>query len=58
MLDGDTIFTMGTNKIQSDINLVGTLASEVMSLAISNGIKNTKGYRDLYSFQDIQKTIE
>lgn len=57
MLDGDTIFTMGTNKISSDVNLVGTLAAEVMSKAITNGIKNANGYLDLYSFKDIQKTI-
>ena len=57
MLDGDTIFTMGTNMISSDVNLVGTLAAEVMSKAITNGIKNANGYLDLYSFKDIQKTI-
>lgn len=57
MLDGDTIFTMGTNMIISDINLVGTLAAEVMSMAITNGIKNANGYKQLCSFKNIQKTI-
>lgn len=53
MMDGDTIFTMGTNKIKSDINLIGTLAAEVMSKAIVNGIyfaeksHGLKGYKDI-----------
>lgn len=54
MMDGDTIFTMGTNKIKSDINLIGTLAAEVMSKAIVNGIyfaeksHGLKGYKDIW----------
>ena len=43
MLDGDTIFTMATNEINYDINLVGTMASEVMSMAITNAILTTRG---------------
>lgn len=38
MLDGDTIFTMAINEIKGDVNLIGTMASEVMSMAISNAI--------------------
>lgn len=37
-LDGDTIFTLATNDIEADINLVGALASKVMSRAISNAV--------------------
>lgn len=53
MLDGDTIFTMGTNRIEADINLVGTMAAEVMSQAISNGIFHAESSRGLLSFQDV-----
>ena len=53
MVDGDTIFTMATNKIEADINLVGSMAAEVMSQAISNAIFYSKGYNEIYSFQDI-----
>ncbi len=38
MLDGDTIFTMATNEVECDINLLGTVAAEVMSQAIVNAI--------------------
>lgn len=38
MMDGDTIFSLATNKIKADINLVGALAAEVMSMAIANAI--------------------
>lgn len=53
MVDGDTIFTMSTNKIEADINLVGSIAAEVMSQAISNAIFYAEGYNEIYSFQDI-----
>lgn len=38
MFDGDTIFSLSTNKIKADVNLVGALAAEVMSMAIANAI--------------------
>lgn len=54
MFDGDTIFTMATNKVEADISLVGTIAAEAMSQAITNAIVNSKGYGGLLSFQDIK----
>lgn len=55
MLDGDTIFTMATNKVNADINMVGTLAAEVISMAITNGIKNAQQYINLYSYNEIRR---
>lgn len=54
MMDGDTIFTMGTNKIKSDVNLIGTLAAEVMSMAISNGVYYAEKCHGLKAFKDIR----
>lgn len=34
MFDGDTIFTLGTNKVKCDVNTVGMLAVKVMEQAI------------------------
>lgn len=56
MLDGDTIFTMATNTVKSDVNIVGTLAAEVVSKAITNGFKSAKGYKKIFSYNDIKKT--
>jgi L-aminopeptidase/D-esterase-like protein len=53
MLDGDTIFAMATNEIKGDINLIGTIASEVMSRAITNAIVNAKSCSGLYSYNEI-----
>ncbi|MFA7411181.1 MAG: P1 family peptidase [Tissierellaceae bacterium] len=38
MVDGDTIFTMGTGEMAADISLIGTLAAEAMAKAVVNGI--------------------
>ncbi|MCC5912084.1 MAG: P1 family peptidase [Clostridiaceae bacterium] len=53
MVDGDTIFTMGTGEIEADINIIGTLASKVMEEAVIRGVKKAislegvKCYRDM-----------
>ena len=53
MMDGDTIFTMATNVVKSDVNIIGTLAAEVMSRAITNAIIFAKSIDGLYSYSDI-----
>ncbi|MDY3005911.1 P1 family peptidase [Anaerococcus porci] len=42
MLDGDTIFSLATNKVKADINLVGALSAKVMARAIANAIYYSK----------------
>lgn len=53
MVDGDAIFSMATNKIHSDVNLVGVLAAEVMSMAITNAIIFAKSREGLKVYGDI-----
>lgn len=53
MFDGDTIFTMGTNKVQADINVLGMLSARVMEQAITNAITNAKGSYGLKAFKDL-----
>ncbi|MDD7306571.1 MAG: P1 family peptidase [Peptoniphilaceae bacterium] len=38
MYDGDTIFSLATNKIEADINAVGSFGAMAMSRAIANAI--------------------
>lgn len=57
MFDGDTIFTMATNKVVSDISLVGTIAAEVMSRAITNAIVHSKAYDGLFSYDDLKNKM-
>lgn len=45
--DGDTIFAASTGVVQSSLNIVGTLAAEVVAEAVLNGVKlanSAKGY--------------
>lgn len=55
MSDGDSIFAMATNKIEANMDLVSQLAAEVMELAIIDGIKNAKSYKNNLSWQEINK---
>lgn len=42
LFDGDTIFSLATNKVEANINLVGALAAKAMSMAIANAIYASK----------------
>jgi len=53
MMDGDTIFTMATNEIKADINLVGTMAAEAVSRAVTNAVVNAKSCHGLIACSDI-----
>lgn len=53
MVDGDTIFTMGTGEIKADISLIGTLAAEAMSKAIINGVFFAEGAHGLKAYKEI-----
>ena len=53
MFDGDTIFTMSTNKVKGDVTTVGMLAANVMEKAIIRGVKSAQGLFNIPSFSDI-----
>ncbi len=53
MFDGDTIFTMATNKVKCDVTTVGMLAAKVMEKAILRGAKSAQGLFNVPSFLDI-----
>lgn len=52
-VDGDTVFTMATNELEADINLVGTLAAEAMSKAIINAIYSAESVENLKAYSAI-----
>lgn len=40
--DGDTIFTLATGEVKSDVSLVGSLASQAIARAVANSIYSSK----------------
>lgn len=42
MADGDSIYAASTGQVFADINVAGTLAAEVMTLAIQNAVQTAK----------------
>lgn len=52
-VDGDTIFTLATNELAADVNIVGTLAAEVMAKAVINGVKAAESSEGLKAYKDI-----
>lgn len=53
LFDGDTIFTLGTGKVDADISVVGMLAANVIEQAILNAVKNAKSCYGYISYSDI-----
>lgn len=43
LVDGDTLFTLSTGSLKTDVNLVGALAVEVVSQAIRKAIQTATG---------------
>ena len=55
MYDGDTVFTLATGQIEADINIVGSMATEVVEKSIINAIKNAQGIKGIISYSEIYK---
>lgn len=53
--DGDTIFTMATGEIETDITLLGSLATEVVQKSVINAIKNANSVNNILSYKDAHK---
>lgn len=51
--DGDTIFTMASNKIDADANVVGFLGAKVMEKAIIRAIKSADTSKEIISYKDL-----
>lgn len=57
-VDGDTIFTLSTNKVEAMPDAVGVLATKVMSKAINRAILNAESAYNLKSINDIRKNLK
>jgi L-aminopeptidase/D-esterase-like protein len=55
MFDGDTIFTMATNKVIADINVVGFLATRAMEQAVINAITNAEELHGFISYKNLKE---
>ena len=42
MYDGDTVYTLSTDEIEADINVVGMLATQVLEIAIERAVITSK----------------
>ena len=54
MFDGDTIFALGTGEIAAEMNVIGTLAVEVMATAVARAATQASSAGGLRSARDFQ----
>lgn len=55
-LDGDTIFALGTGKIETNTDILGTLAAYVMEKAIHKAVTQAQSAYGLKSYRDLNDT--
>lgn len=55
MVDGDTIFTMTTDKVEADVNVVGLLAAKVMEEAVLRAIKEAAPLAGVRCYKDLHE---
>jgi L-aminopeptidase/D-esterase-like protein len=53
MFDGDTIFTLATSQVASDVNLVGGLAAETVAEAIVRAVRTAEAAGGLPAHRDL-----
>lgn len=51
--DGDTIFTMATGEIETDMTLLSSIATEVVEKSVINAIKNVNSVKNIPAYKDI-----
>lgn len=57
MVDGDTVFALSVGEVQSDVNIVGVLAAQVVEHAIYNAVKNAKPIFGYKAYCDIHTDL-
>ncbi|MCD1125777.1 P1 family peptidase [Jinshanibacter sp. LJY008] len=55
MSDGDTLFALATGGIDVSMNLLGTLAAEVVARAVINGVKAAEGAQGVPAWRDFNE---
>ena len=53
--DGDSLYAMSVGDFKTDINIVGTLAADVMEKAIINAVRDAKSAYGLKCASDIRR---
>ena len=53
--DGDLVFAISCGELSADVNLVGIIASELISEAIIRAVKASKSIGGIPSWKEIQK---
>lgn len=53
LVDGDTIFVMGTGAVEADLHILGILATKAIETSVLRGIKKARSMYGYRAFQDL-----
>ncbi len=52
-LDGDSIYALSNGRVSADMDMIGTLAARVMSMAIVRAVKSAEGAYGFPAYSDL-----
>ena len=52
--DGDLVFALATGQAEGDLNLIGTVAADLVARAIARGIKKARSLGGIPAYTDLQ----
>ncbi|MCR5746357.1 MAG: P1 family peptidase, partial [Lachnospiraceae bacterium] len=56
-MDGDSIYALSSGKVKADIDMTGTLAAHVMSMAIVKAVKSAEKAYGHPAYRDMEVNI-
>lgn len=57
MYDGDTVFCLSTDNIETDTTIIAEVAADVVEKSIINAIKNSKKIENILSYRDLKENF-
>jgi L-aminopeptidase/D-esterase-like protein len=53
LVDGDTIFTLSTDQVEAELNVIGMLAAKAMELAVIKAVKEASSTNGITAYKDL-----
>jgi L-aminopeptidase/D-esterase-like protein len=58
MFDGDTIFSLSTGDMSASVDLIGTIAADLLAEAVILAVQNAEGIEGFPSSKEVMNLIK
>ena len=57
MMDGDTIFALGSGAVKADVSLIGIMAAKTIEVAVLNAVTNAEGLAGIPGIKELENRL-